>query len=206
MLPVGTKIRFFLTAFAQSFAQNLINTIHSTSSELFDEVEAISLEHPVFDLVPPTFEQYAQHLYASLGKPQVSSDSFWNVYQLLLVLFQAMEADNDLTILLSRGVVEPGDEDVPVLPSLRDLPGNAGLMRPAGYQYMGCMANPPTQALHGVHDWKVQEEDQDDEDQPVLKTFKFINYYRSSVLSVVAHARQMSKVRARILRSLNRRQ
>ena len=50
--------------------------------ELFDEVEAIYApsEHPVFDLVPPTFEQHAQHLYASLGKPQVSSDFFWNVY------------------------------------------------------------------------------------------------------------------------------
>ncbi|OAX35688.1 hypothetical protein K503DRAFT_696552, partial [Rhizopogon vinicolor AM-OR11-026] len=51
-------------------------------SELFDEVEAIYApsEHPVFDLVLPTFEQRAQHLYASLRKPKVSSDSFWNVY------------------------------------------------------------------------------------------------------------------------------
>ncbi|OAX32928.1 hypothetical protein K503DRAFT_860077 [Rhizopogon vinicolor AM-OR11-026] len=118
--------------------------------ELFDEVEAIYApsEHPVFDLVPPTFEQHARHLYASLGKPQVSSDFFWNV-----------------------GVVEPGNEDVPVLPSLRDLPGNAGLMEPAGYQCMGGMANPPTQALHGVHDWEVQEENQDDEDQPEYAEF-----------------------------------
>ncbi|OAX31874.1 hypothetical protein K503DRAFT_809694 [Rhizopogon vinicolor AM-OR11-026] len=141
--------------------------------ELFDEVEAIYApsEHPVFDLVPPTFEQHAQHVYASLGKPQVSSDSFWNVYQLLLALFQVMEADNDLTILLSRGVVKPGDDDVPVLPNLRDLPGNAGLMGPAGYQYMGGMANPPMRALHGVHDWEVQEEDQDDEDHPEYAEF-----------------------------------
>jgi hypothetical protein len=118
-------------------------------SELFDEVEAIYAppDHPVFDLVPPSFDQRAQYLYASLGKPQVSSDSFWNMYQMLLAQFQAIEGDDDLTVLLSQGVVEPEDEDVPLLPSLQDFPQNAGLVGPAGFQYIEGMENPPTQAL-----------------------------------------------------------
>ncbi|KAG2353943.1 hypothetical protein BDR07DRAFT_1173064, partial [Suillus spraguei] len=109
---------------------NLLDFKLPVQSELFDEVEAIYAppEHPVCDLVPPSFDQHAQYLYASLGKPQVSSDSFWNVYQMLLAQFQAIEGDDDLTILLSQGVVEPEDEDVPLLPSLQDLPQNAGLV------------------------------------------------------------------------------
>jgi hypothetical protein len=142
-------------------------------SELFDEVEAIYApsDHPVFDLVPPSFEQRAQYLYASLGKPHVSSDSFWNVYQMLLARFQAIEGDEDLTILLSQGAVEPEHEDVPLLPSMRELPQNAGLVGPAGFQYIGGMANPPTEALHGVQDWGAQGEDRNDEDQPEYAEF-----------------------------------
>ncbi|KAG2121119.1 hypothetical protein DEU56DRAFT_873841 [Suillus clintonianus] len=134
-------------------------------SALFDEVEAIYAppNHPVFDLVPPLFEQRAQYLYTSLGKPQVSSDSFWNVYQMLLAQFLAIEGEDDLTVLLSQGIVEPEDED--------DLPQNAGLVGPVGYQYMGGMVNPPTQALHGVQDWGSQGEDQVDEDQPEVAEF-----------------------------------
>ncbi|KAG1795371.1 uncharacterized protein HD556DRAFT_1213380, partial [Suillus plorans] len=99
-------------------------------SALFDEVEAIYApsDHPVFDLVPPSFEQRAQYLYTSLGNPQVSSDSFWNVYQMLLAQFLAIEGEDDLTVLLSQGVTEPEDDDVLLLPSLQDLPRNAGLV------------------------------------------------------------------------------
>ncbi|KAG1834010.1 hypothetical protein DFJ58DRAFT_719387 [Suillus subalutaceus] len=82
-------------------------------SALFDEVEAIYAppDHPVSDLMPPSFEQRAQYLYTSLGKPQVSSDSFWNVYQMLLAQFLAIEGEDDLTVLLSQGVTEPEDEN-----------------------------------------------------------------------------------------------
>ncbi|KAG2345352.1 hypothetical protein BDR05DRAFT_975131 [Suillus weaverae] len=152
---------------------NSLNFKLPVPSELFDKVEAIYApsDHPVFDLVPPSFEQHAQYLYASLGKPQVSSDSFWNVYQMLLAQFQAIEGDEDLTVLLSQGAMEPEYEDVPLLPSMQELPQNAGLVGPAGFQYIGGMANPPMQALHGVWDWRAQGEDCDDEDQPEYAEF-----------------------------------
>ncbi|KAG1884748.1 hypothetical protein F4604DRAFT_1878695 [Suillus subluteus] len=142
-------------------------------SALFDEVEAIYAppDHPVFDLVPPSFKQHAQYLYTSLGKPQVSSDSFWNVYQMLLAQFLAIEGEDGLIVLLSQGVMEPEDEDVLLLLSLQDLPQNTGLVGPAGYQYMGGMVNPLTQALHGVQDWGPQGEHQDNEDQPEFAEF-----------------------------------
>ncbi|KAG2130210.1 uncharacterized protein EDB93DRAFT_1332123 [Suillus bovinus] len=142
-------------------------------SELFDEVEAIYApsNHPVFDLVPPSFEQCAQYLYALLGNPQVSLDSFWNVYQMLLAQFQAIEGDKDLTVLLSQGVTEPEYEDVPLLPSMQELPQNSGLVGPTSFQYISSIANPPTQALHGVQDWGAQGENCDDEDQPEYAEF-----------------------------------
>ncbi|KAG2364690.1 hypothetical protein BDR07DRAFT_1374922 [Suillus spraguei] len=65
------------------------------------------------------------------------------MYQMLLAQFQAIEGDDDLTVLLSQGVVEPEDEDVPLLPSLQDLPQNAGLVGPAGFQYIEGMENQP---------------------------------------------------------------
>jgi hypothetical protein len=44
-------------------------------------------------------------------------------------------------------------------------------VRPAGFQYIGGMANLPTQALHGVQDWGAQGEDHDDKDQPKYAEF-----------------------------------
>ncbi|KAG1856421.1 hypothetical protein F4604DRAFT_1685451 [Suillus subluteus] len=61
--------------------------------DLIDEVEGIYAppDHPVFELVPPIFGRHAQDLYASLGKPRVSSKSFWDVYQLMRQQFEALE-------------------------------------------------------------------------------------------------------------------
>ncbi|OAX35793.1 hypothetical protein K503DRAFT_784822 [Rhizopogon vinicolor AM-OR11-026] len=78
-----------------------------------------------FKLPVPTTCTASLHI---IGKPQVSSDFFWNVHRSLLALFQVMKADDDLTILLSRGVVEPRDKDIPLLPSLREIHSHANML------------------------------------------------------------------------------
>ncbi|KAG2366681.1 hypothetical protein BDR07DRAFT_1479907 [Suillus spraguei] len=141
--------------------------------DLIDEVEGIYAppDHPVFELIPPIFGRHAQDLYASLGKPHVSSESFWNVYQLMRQQFEALEGDCDLTVELSQSVVHLKDGQVSLIPDLQDLPHNAGLLGPAGYLYMGGMFNPPTRALHGVCDWEQQGDKHDDEDRPEYAEF-----------------------------------
>ncbi|KAG1838531.1 hypothetical protein DFJ58DRAFT_733787 [Suillus subalutaceus] len=126
--------------------------------DLIDEVEGIYTppDHPVFELVPPIFGRHAQDLYGSLGKPRVSSESFWDVYQLMRQQFEALEGDRDLTVELSQSAVHLEDGQVLLIPDLQDLPHNTGLLGPAGYLYMGGMFDPPTRALHGVCDWEPQ--------------------------------------------------
>ena len=39
-----------------------------------------SPDHPVFTLVPPTFHERAMELYQSIGEPEVTVGSFWDIY------------------------------------------------------------------------------------------------------------------------------
>jgi hypothetical protein len=40
--------------------------------------------HAVFTLVPPTFHERATELYLSIGEPEVTVKSFWDIYRTLL--------------------------------------------------------------------------------------------------------------------------
>ncbi|KAG1893171.1 uncharacterized protein F5891DRAFT_1195670 [Suillus fuscotomentosus] len=140
--------------------------------DLLDEVEGIYAppNHPVFELVPPMFKRQAQNFYAALGKPPVSSELFWDVYQLMQQQFEALESDHNLTVELSQPF-HLEDGQVSLITDLQDLPHNAGLLGHAGYLYMGGMFNPPTHALHGVCDWEPQGEKHDNEDGPEYAEF-----------------------------------
>ena len=41
-------------------------------------------DHPVFTLVPPTFHGRAMELYQSIGEPEVTVGSFWDIYRKIL--------------------------------------------------------------------------------------------------------------------------
>ena len=43
-----------------------------------------SPDHPVFTLVPPTFHERAMELYQSIGEPEVTVGSFWDIYRKML--------------------------------------------------------------------------------------------------------------------------
>ncbi|KAF8218486.1 hypothetical protein L208DRAFT_1350965, partial [Tricholoma matsutake] len=55
-------------------------------SELLDEVEALYApqDHPVFELVPHTFHERADNLYAAIGQPAITVETFWDIYLDLL--------------------------------------------------------------------------------------------------------------------------
>lgn len=60
-------------------------------------------DHPVFELVPPTFGIQAQHYYSALKLDAVSSKTFWNIYSALLHAFKSgMDEDNELSSILAE--------------------------------------------------------------------------------------------------------
>jgi len=107
---------------------------------------------PVFQLVPPAFEEHANVLYAKLGKPAVSSESFWLVYKKLLSVFQDLAASSSLdeaALADDDGIL---DEEVPLLPGLRDLHYGDDALGELGYVYYGGLTNPPSLEPHTESD------------------------------------------------------
>ena len=81
-------------------------------------------DHDVFQLTPPPFDFRANKYYEEMGRPPVSSNSFWNVYQQLLALFQGAEKSDNLTEVLSElenHTEQIAKEKVDVLPGLKPL-------------------------------------------------------------------------------------
>ena len=93
---------------------------------LFDEMEAkyAPPDHEVFQLTPLPFDSHANKYYEEMGRPPVSSNSFWNVYQQLLVCFRSAKPSDDLTEVLSdleNHTEQILKEKVDVLPGLKPL-------------------------------------------------------------------------------------
>lgn len=99
---------------------------------------------PIFQLVPEPFNDQANVLYNNLGCPAVSSTSFWDVYKQLLYAFRALPASPLLDEAVSVAAADVEEEEVPLLPGLRDLRyGNDGI-GDLGYLYYGGLSQPPT--------------------------------------------------------------
>ncbi|KAF9069566.1 hypothetical protein BDP27DRAFT_1185227, partial [Rhodocollybia butyracea] len=54
--------------------------------ETVEKIFALS-DHPVFQLVPPSFEETISFFYNELGTPVISRSNVWDVYNLLLARF-----------------------------------------------------------------------------------------------------------------------
>ena len=81
-------------------------------------------DHEVFQLTPPPFDSHANKYYEEMGRPPVSSNTFWNVYQQLLACFQGVDPLDDLTEVLSDledHTEQIAKEKVDVLPGLKPL-------------------------------------------------------------------------------------
>ncbi|KAJ7347697.1 hypothetical protein DFH08DRAFT_808478 [Mycena albidolilacea] len=104
--------------------------------ELFDEMEQqwAPADDPVFELAPPVFSGKIQDIYESLGRPKVTSRSFWDVYS--AVLNHIIQVDEDLTI----GHDEGFSAIMELVPG-QDLRENDNVL--AGYNYYGGLPEPP---------------------------------------------------------------
>ncbi|KAF8876610.1 hypothetical protein CPB84DRAFT_412719 [Gymnopilus junonius] len=99
---------------------------------LFDKMEAeyASHDHPVFQLTPPEFDTRANKYYNEMGRPLVTSNSFWSVYQGLLSAFKNSDSDDateELANVLSgldeatRHISEKDKDEVKLIPGLKPL-------------------------------------------------------------------------------------
>jgi hypothetical protein len=73
--------------------------------DMLDEAEAkwAPPEDPVFQLVPPTFENYVTQCFEDLGKPEVTFETFWDVYCELWDLVE-VAVPEDVTMTLGESI------------------------------------------------------------------------------------------------------
>jgi len=88
---------------------------------VFDEIEQLYAppDHAVFTLVPPTFHERATELYLSMGEPEVTVRTFWDIYcDLLARLREPM--DEQLTEVLDTFQLNLNDdaEGMALLPNM----------------------------------------------------------------------------------------
>jgi hypothetical protein len=82
-------------------------------------------DHPVFQLVPPAFEEVAQAAYMQMGQPPVSDKTFWGVYMQLLNSLRNLLTHVDLAPILASHQEVTRDietESIPLLLGLKELP------------------------------------------------------------------------------------
>jgi hypothetical protein len=92
---------------------------------LFDEMAEIYAppDNPIFQLVPPLFDELVDNHYADIGQPVVTSDTFWEIFLTLLECLRH-SADEELTGVLTdsdRQETAAQDDGLPVLPDMQPL-------------------------------------------------------------------------------------
>lgn len=77
-------------------------------------------DHPVFVLVPPTFHEHAMEIYQSIGEPEVTVGTFWDIYCDILERLRE-PVDDQLTDVLSTFQVNVNNsaEDMALLPNMQ---------------------------------------------------------------------------------------
>lgn len=93
------------------------------------------LDDPVFELTPPVFTHKICEIYESLGRPEVTSSSFWDVY--CAVLERIVQVDEDLTTGHDAAFMAPME----LLAGQKEL--RQGDNAVAGYEYYGGLAKHP---------------------------------------------------------------
>jgi hypothetical protein len=188
--PVPTRTRFFHTGYLILSEQNqnimgpLISKCimkHSPLSlylkffaylkvivlpEVFAKVkqEYAPTDRPIFELVPPAFNDCADILYTNIGQPAVQSNTFWDVYCQLLQQFRIEEhvvciAPILMTHCNAVHALEL-EEEMPLLPNLKELQNGANVVRPLHAKYIGGMVNnPPVSGLRPGINIEVEESD-----------------------------------------------
>ena len=91
-------------------------------SYAFHEVEALYApqDHPVFELVPPTFHELANNLYSAIGQPEITHATFWDIYLELLKQLRNRQDEEPTDIITTYRELESmqPDEDMALLPNM----------------------------------------------------------------------------------------
>ena len=75
--------------------------------------------HPVFELVPPLFHERVSELYMAIGQPEVTINSFWDIYRDLLERLRNGHDEQLSTVLDShKETLSRDQEDMPLLPGM----------------------------------------------------------------------------------------
>ncbi|KAF8522943.1 hypothetical protein BU17DRAFT_86522 [Hysterangium stoloniferum] len=89
--------------------------------ELFDEMEAryAPPDHPVFELVPQIFHEHLSNLSSAIGQPEVSIETFWNIFRTLLERLHEGPKEQ-LTDIITHHNMTYGQEpdNMPLLPNM----------------------------------------------------------------------------------------
>jgi hypothetical protein len=105
--------------------------------------------------VPHSFHERAVKLYAKIGNPLVSSDTFWETYRLLLQCFRdEVENDAELPAILTMHCdtmqhLDVDKEEVELLPNMKPFRNGDNIIGPRGHRYIGGLAQPPMEGLQG---------------------------------------------------------
>ena len=91
----------------------------------------IKHDHIVFDLVPPALTTFLEQCYHQLGRPSVGRKSAWMVYRALLDLVR--QCDGIPRVLMTIEEHNVQDDELPLVPGLRDLHEADGYMGGVAY-------------------------------------------------------------------------
>jgi hypothetical protein len=134
--------------------------------EVFDEVEQeyAPADHPIFELVPPAFNDRADILYTNIGRPTVQSDTVWDVYCQLLQQFRIEEHTVCVAPILTTHCNAVHalelEEEMLLLPNLKELRNGANVVGPPHAKYIGGMVNnPPVGGLRLGINMEAEESD-----------------------------------------------
>jgi hypothetical protein len=121
----------------------------ATSADVFDEMAEIYAppDHPVFQLVPPLFDELANKHYAAIGEPIVTSDTFWDIYHNVLECFRH-SADEELNGILAdsdRQETAAQDDGLPVLPDMQPFRNGEPVAGERNHYVGGLVASGSTQ-------------------------------------------------------------
>jgi hypothetical protein len=82
--------------------------------DLVDEAECrwAPTDDPIFSLLPPNLQQHVSEVYVQIGSPDVSFNSFWNVYLHLQDAVDSSPLSHDIALeLRSQEFVHEGGEN-----------------------------------------------------------------------------------------------
>lgn len=136
---------------------------------LFDEMEAhfAPPDHPVFELVPLPFHEHVSNIYTTIGQPEVTIETFWNVFRELLERLRE-EPNEQFTEVITNYDIAPQLDPMPLLPNLEAFRLGQPLNPGPNLHYIGGLDSAPSTSIRPVPeyaDFTTDEDEDESEDE-----------------------------------------